>query len=78
MVKEQRDTCSHRDATSPSVQKLSYADAPKDASPGNVVAKTQTCTAQNRANAEPVNEQWALTMLWSKNVAVVIVSCTKL
>ena len=54
MVKRQRDTYSHRDATSPNVQKLSYADAPNDASPGNVVAKTQTCTAQNRASAEPI------------------------
>ena len=53
MVKGQRDTCSHGDATSPNVQKLSYADAP-NASPGNVVAKTQTCSAQNRASAEPV------------------------
>ena len=54
MVKGQRDNCSHRGATSPTVQKLSYADAPNDASPGNVVAKTQTCTAQNRASAEPI------------------------
>ena len=54
MVKGQRDTCSHRDDTSPNVLKLSYADAPNDASPGNVVAKSQTCTAQNRASAEPV------------------------
>ena len=52
MVKGQRDTCSHRDTTSPNVQKLSYADAPN--SPGNVVGKTQTRTAQNRAIAEPV------------------------
>ena len=43
-----------RDATSPNVQKLSCADAPNDASPGNVVAKAQTCTAQNRASAERV------------------------
>ena len=46
----------------PNVQKLSYADVPNDASPGNMVAKTQTCTAQNRASAEPVtcmnNERW--------------------
>ena len=49
MVKGQRDTWSHRDATSPNVQKLSFADAR-----GNLVAKTQTCTAQNRASAEPV------------------------
>ena len=39
-----------------------YADAPNDASPGNVVAKTQTCTAQNRASAEHVtcmnNDRW--------------------
>ena len=33
------------------VQKLSYADAPNDVSPGHVVANTQTCTAQNRARA---------------------------
>ena len=50
------------DATSPNVQKLSHADAPNDASPGNVVAKTQTCTAQHRASAEVVmcmnNERW--------------------
>ena len=51
MVKGQRDTCSHGDATSPNVQKLSYADAPNDASPGNVVAKTQNFSAQNRASA---------------------------
>ena len=31
-----------------------HADAPNDAYPGNVVAKTQTRTAQNRANTEPV------------------------
>ena len=54
MVKGQRDTCSHGDATSPNVQKLLYADAPNDASPGNVVAKSQTCTAQNCASAEHV------------------------
>ena len=54
MVKWQRDTCSHHDATSPDVTKLSYVDAPNDASPGNLVAKMQTCTAQNRASAEPV------------------------
>ena len=54
MVKGQRDTCSHRDATTPNVQKLSYADEPHDASPGNVVAKTQTSTAQNRESADPV------------------------
>ena len=36
------------------VQKLSYADAPNDASPGNMFAKTQTCTAQNRSSAEHV------------------------
>ena len=41
---------------------LLYADAPIDASPGNVVAKMQTCTAHNRAIAEPVtcmnNKRW--------------------
>ena len=54
MVKAQRETCSHSNANRPNVQKLSYADAPNDASPGNMVAKTQTCTAQNRASAGPV------------------------
>ena len=62
MVKGQRDTCSHRDTTSPNVPKLSYADAPNDASLGNVVAKTQTRTGQNRAIAKPVtcmnNKRW--------------------
>ena len=54
VVKGQRETCSHPDATSHNVQKLSHADAPNDASPGNVVAITQTCTAQNRTSAEAV------------------------
>ena len=54
MAKGQRETRSHPDATSPNVQMLAYADAPNDASLGNVVAKTQICTAQNRASAEPV------------------------
>ena len=62
MAKGQQETCSHPDATSPYVQMLAYTDAPNDASPGNVVAKTQICTAQNRASAEPVmymnNERW--------------------
>ena len=50
MVKGQRETCSHPDAINSNVHKLSYADAPNGASPGNVVAKTQTCTAQNLAS----------------------------
>ena len=54
MVKGQRDTCSHPDATSPTVEKLSYSYAPNDESPGNVVATTQTCNAQNRASADAV------------------------
>ena len=42
MVKGQRDTCSHRDATSsPNAQKLSCADAPNDTSRGNLFAKRQ-------------------------------------
>ena len=40
--------------TSPHVEKLSYAYAPNDESPGNVVATTQTCNAQNRASADAV------------------------
>ena len=62
MTKGQREPCSHPEANSINMQKLSYVDAPNDASPGNVVAKTQTCTAQNSASAEAVmcmnNERW--------------------
>ena len=54
MIKGQRETCSHPDATSPNVEKLSHSHAPNDASPGNMVAKTQTCNAQNRASADDV------------------------
>ena len=80
MVKGQRDTCSHRDVTCPNVQKLSYADAPNDASPGNVVAKTQTRTAQNRAIAEPTTclNNKRLRGCEEKMSKVVLVSCTKL
>ena len=38
----------------PMCRSYHYADAPNYASPGNVVAKTQTCTAQNRASAEHI------------------------
>ena len=54
MVKGQRDTCSHRDTTNPNVQKLSYADAPNDASPGYICGcknanmhRTKSCNCRS-------------------------------